>query len=52
MCKKQIEHMNKKYSVFVSSTYEDLKEERKKVQEILLMSVWNILMRLISLNGK
>lgn len=28
--------MNKKYQVFVSSTYEDLKEERKKVQEVLL----------------
>lgn len=29
--------MIKKYQVFVSSTYEDLKEERKKVQEVLLM---------------
>lgn len=28
--------MEKKYQVFISSTYEDLKEERKKVQEILL----------------
>lgn len=30
--------MEKKYQVFISSTYEDLKEERKKVQEILLMA--------------
>lgn len=28
--------MNKKYQVFVSSTFEDLKEARKKVQEVLL----------------
>lgn len=28
--------MNKKYQVFVSSTYEDLQEERKKVMETLL----------------
>ena len=26
--------MKKKYQVFISSTYEDLKAERKKVQEI------------------
>lgn len=30
--------MQKKFQVFVSSTYEDLKEERKKVQEALLMA--------------
>lgn len=30
--------MNKKYQVFISSTYTDLVEERKKVQEILLMA--------------
>ena len=36
MCKKQIKHMNKKYSVFVSSTYEDLKEERQEVVNALL----------------
>ena len=29
--------MIKKYQVFVSSTYEDLKEERRQVQEVLLM---------------
>ena len=28
--------MDKKYQVFISSTYEDLKEERKKVQEAVL----------------
>lgn len=28
--------MDKKYQVFVSSTYEDLQEERKKVMEVLL----------------
>lgn len=28
--------MEKKYQVFVSSTYEDLQEERKKVMEVLL----------------
>ncbi|MEJ8764206.1 DUF4062 domain-containing protein, partial [Phocaeicola sp. HCN-40430] len=28
--------MDKKYQVFVSSTYEDLQEERKKVMEALL----------------
>lgn len=28
----------KKYQVFISSTYTDLIEERKKVQEILLMA--------------
>ena len=28
----------KKYQVFISSTYKDLLEERKKVQEILLMA--------------
>lgn len=28
--------MEKKYQVFVSSTYEDLQEERKKVMEALL----------------
>ena len=27
--------MEKKYQVFVSSTYEDLQEERKKVMEAL-----------------
>ncbi|MBU1145647.1 MAG: DUF4062 domain-containing protein [Firmicutes bacterium] len=30
--------MEKKYQVFVSSTYADLIEERKKVQEVLLMA--------------
>lgn len=30
--------MDKKYQVFISSTYTDLIEERKKVQEILLMA--------------
>ena len=30
--------MQKKYQVFVSSTYSDLKKERKKVQEALLMA--------------
>lgn len=30
--------MEKKYQVFISSTYSDLVEERKKVQEILLMA--------------
>lgn len=30
--------MQKKYQVFISSTYTDLIEERKKVQEILLMA--------------
>lgn len=30
--------MEKKYQVFISSTYTDLIEERKKVQEILLMA--------------
>ena len=29
--------MEKKYQVFISSTYEDLKEERKNVIETLLM---------------
>lgn len=28
--------MEKKYQIFVSSTYDDLKEERKKVQDIIL----------------
>ena len=28
--------MEKKYQVFISSTYEDLKNERKKIQEVLL----------------
>ncbi len=28
--------MDKKYQIFISSTYEDLKEERKKVQETIL----------------
>ena len=28
--------MEKKYQVFISSTYEDLKEERKKVQDTIL----------------
>lgn len=28
--------MEKKYQIFISSTYEDLKEERKKVQDIIL----------------
>ena len=28
--------MVKKYQIFISSTYEDLKEERKKVQDIIL----------------
>lgn len=28
--------MKKKYQIFISSTYEDLKEERKKVQETIL----------------
>lgn len=28
--------MEKKYQIFISSTYEDLKEERKKVQETIL----------------
>ena len=28
----------KKYQVFISSTYTDLIEERKKVQEIVLMA--------------
>ena len=30
--------MNKRYQVFVSSTYEDLREERQKVIEALLTS--------------
>lgn len=30
--------MQKKYQVFISSTYTDLVEERKKVQEVLLMA--------------
>ena len=30
--------MQKKYQVFISSTYTDLKKERAKVQEILLMA--------------
>lgn len=30
--------MEKKYQVFISSTYTDLVEERKKIQEILLMA--------------
>ena len=30
--------MEKKYQVFISSTYTDLIEERKKMQEILLMA--------------
>jgi hypothetical protein len=30
--------MQKKYQVFISSTYKDLIEERKKIQEILLMA--------------
>jgi len=30
--------MEKKYQVFISSTYDDLKEERKKALEILLMA--------------
>ena len=30
--------MEKKYQVFISSTYKDLIEERKKIQEILLMA--------------
>ena len=28
--------MEKKYQIFISSTYEDLKEERKKVQDAIL----------------
>ena len=28
--------MDKKYQIFISSTYEDLKEERKKVIEAIL----------------
>ena len=28
--------MEKKYQIFISSTYEDLKEERKKVQDVIL----------------
>ncbi len=28
--------MEKKYQIFISSTYEDLKEERKKVQDTIL----------------
>lgn len=28
--------MNKKYQIFISSTYEDLKEERRKVQDAIL----------------
>lgn len=28
--------MNKKYQIFISSTYEDLKEERRKVQDTIL----------------
>lgn len=32
--------MEKKYQVFISSTYEDLKEERKNVTETLLMMDW------------
>lgn len=30
--------MEKKYQVFLSSTYSDLKDERKKVLDILLMA--------------
>lgn len=30
--------MDKKYQVFISSTFSDLIEERKKIQEILLMA--------------
>ena len=30
--------MKKRYQVFISSTYTDLIEERKKIQEILLMA--------------
>lgn len=37
--------MEKKYQIFVSSTYEDLKEERDKVQKAILsmlsISGWN-----------
>ena len=28
--------MEKKYQIFISSTYEDLKEERRKVQDTIL----------------
>ena len=30
------ESMEKKYQIFISSTYEDLKEERRKVQDTIL----------------
>ncbi len=30
--------MEKKYQVFISSTYEDLKEERKRIIDVLLQS--------------
>lgn len=40
--------MEKRYQVFVSSTYEDLKEDRKRIIETLLNAkffplVWNCL---------
>ena len=28
--------MDKKYQIFISSTYEDLKKERRKVRDIIL----------------
>ena len=30
------DYMQKKYQIFISSTYEDLKDERKKVQDTIL----------------
>ena len=52
--------MEKKYQVFVSSTYEDLQEERKKVMEALLqmncfpvgMEYFNVMVQLKKNQGK
>lgn len=45
--------MNKKYQIFISSTYDDLKEERKKVQDaILSMYHFPIGMELFSASDK
>lgn len=30
--------MDKKYQIFISSTYMDLKEERRKILDVLLMA--------------
>lgn len=41
-------HLEKKYQFFISSTYEDLKERNKAIQAILTMNQFSIGMEMFS----